>query len=188
MSGFDSGIYRIDVEFTDTDPNFDTVVWTGEDIALDSHDGVIEVLYTNDEPIEQIDYSTGIEHLLNVRGRFVKWESSNTIDRFADDKGQVVNLKAINSRLVVLEANMMPQYVADKLVSALMHGTVTIDGTAVKLFEDIEVGNLMDVNNPFYNVTAKMQLMQSTTITNNIGITTSSRPVIGVAAQKVLGV
>jgi hypothetical protein len=67
-------------------------------------------------------------------------------------------------------------------------GTVTIDGTAVKLFEDIEVTNLLDVNNPFYNVTAKMQLMQSTTITNNIGITTSSRPVIGVAAKKVLGV
>jgi hypothetical protein len=142
MSGLDSGIYRIDVEFTDTDPNFETVVWTGEDIALDAHDGVIEVLYTNDSPIEQIDYSTEIEHLLNVRGRFVKWESSNTIDRFSDDKGQVVNLKAINSRLVVLEANMMPQYVADKLVSALMHGTVTIDGTAVKLFEDIEVATL----------------------------------------------
>lgn len=183
------GEYTIIVNATDSSTNYQNVEWRTEPIYIkDAWKKHIVVTYTNDENINQIDYSTGIVHKLLVPARFIKWMPKGDTERFTSDDGSTYTLKSVRKRVVALETSFIPQYLAEKLVIAGQHGIVTVNGYECRLMDDEEVVDNIDGNNPFYKVTMQMQFNESIDVSESMGVISEAANVLGSTSTDVLGV
>lgn len=183
------GDYEIIVNATDEDPTFPPVQWRSEWIkSRATHKKHLTVTYSHDEPINKIDYSTGIEHILHVPARFITYSTKNDSERFDSDDGRVVTLKSINTRVITFETALIPQWLVEKLVYASGHDNLAINGYSCTLVEQPEITPKHEGNNPFYLFKMDLQLNESIIITDSTGIVSESANVLGSTQDTVLGV
>lgn len=189
FSTLEAGYYYIEVNATDPDPRYLPRTWRSEPIKVASNFKFNNAIkYFNTENINQIDYLTGITHELNVAGRFVNWSPKGDVTRFNGDEGSTFTLKSVKKRVITFESGYIPQYLAEKLVIAGAHDTVTINDIECRLIEDPEIVSNMDKNNPFYSVSMQMQLSEGIEITDSMGVVSESAAVLGATSTKVIGV
>ena len=182
------GVYTIEVSGTDTDPRYSPVLWKSEPIHVKSEWAKhLELTYTNDDNINQMDYSTGIINLLNIPARFVRWSVKGNTERFSADDGASYTLKSLKTRIVSLETAFIPQYLAEKLVIAGNHNEIKINGYDCKLVDDVEIEDNLDKQNPFYKITMKMQMNESIDLSDSMGVTSAETSVLGANNDEVLG-
>ena len=189
LSALAEGYYFMDVTATDDNPNYPDVTWYFEPINLNTaHDMTVVIDYTHSANIEQMDYSTGIVNRLIVPARFIKWRPKIESERLTTDSNDTKILKSVQRRTSILEVVMVPQYLAEKISIATGHDNVKINGDSVVLVEEAEIEDNIDQNNPFYNMTLTMQVGESVTITDSMGIVSESAAVLGISNDEVIGV
>lgn len=188
FSLLDDGIYFVEVDFTDEDPRYADSTWTSEPVTLqETFDDNVVVEFSNSEPSNQMDWSTGIISKLNVPARVIKWAPKFKSERFSSDSDQSKTLKSIITRTVSFESGLLPQYLGEKLMIASGCDQLIIDGTEFSVPEDPEVVPKIDDNNPFYLITMVLQMTNGAETGPSVGLVSGAPYVFGLGESDVYG-
>jgi len=191
---FDSlikGRYYIDIDATDTDPNYDPKNWRSEDICVadEWNDSILlEYQDTDNSVIGDIIPSTGIIHKLRLKSRFFAYGATREKTTFRTDTGNVVLIKQINARTIQLEGRF-PDFIDEKIGFAASHKTIIVNGEQFRVSEEEqESENKTDERNPFVDTILTLQAINTVVKTTAAGIVSSSDTVLGDGNNVVIGI
>ena len=126
-----AGLYY--VRFTGSQE--EAIFYNAESEPIDlrvSHDRSIEILYKSDKLAHDIDYTSGIEHSIIVKGKFDKIVDTNEQEPFTDSAGFMSKINDITTQKRELEVMQLPSYLIRKINIALASDYCTINGVSVK--------------------------------------------------------
>ncbi len=182
------GNYYVEMLATDEDPRYNDRLWASEPIALKTNwenNRVVE--FSNLEPSNSMDWTTGIVSKLNIEGRAIRWDPKIKSERFSSDDDATETLKSVVNDVVVLETGLLPQYVAKKLVIAAGCDSLIVDGTEFDVPEDPEIFQKISDNNPFYHLNIKLQQKGNESVGDSVGLVSAAASVFGVGESDVYG-
>lgn len=181
--------YYIVTNGTDVDPRYNPIEWCSEPVNVDSRQiKTAYIEYSNTANFSNMDYSTGIVNFLRLPARFMRYSSGGEREAFETDSGNVIELKSINTRDIVLETSLIPQYLVEKIQLMSGHDNITINGQKCAQQEKGEGEALFDEQNRMYTYTGTFRLDSTTVITDTSGIVGQSDSVLGGDSGTVIGV
>lgn len=185
-----SGTYTIEITATDNAPFYNPVKWVSDLIIVKSKiKKHYEITATHSEPINQIDYSTGIEHLIRIPiSSPYSYDSKGDSELFTADDGKIVIQKDIKTRIIKFTTSFVPQYVVEKLVYYSGHNGLKINGYDCVKIEDCEIKSFIENGANVYQVTMQLQLDESLVIADATGVVSESASVLGSTTDTVIAI
>lgn len=184
------GTYSIIINATDNAPNFPAVQWKSEPFivkrSLKKH---YEITATHSEPVSQIDYSTGIEHLLNVPiSSPFSIDSKGDTESFTSDDGKRIIQKDIKNRIITFTTSFVPWYIAEKLSYYSGHDELKVNGYDCVKVEDNEIKSFVENGANVYTVTMQLQINESIVITDATGVVSEAASVLGSTTDTIIAI
>jgi hypothetical protein len=182
------GQYLAEISASDSADGYNTVNWKSEVFAFDDFENVVVIDYFGTTNQKNIDYSTGISFRIVLPANFLRYRSGGESDNLQDDRGNGYILKDIYKRLIELETSHIPMWLAEKLIIAVGHDEVYINGLPFTKLEEVELEDKIDENNPFYVAKCSFQQRQEITITQRNSLGSGSRFVLSAGDETILSV
>lgn len=183
-----AGQYYAIITAIDDYTGYTTQVWKSEPFYFNDFDDTINIRYYADENQSKIDYRTGIYFDMCVPGRLTVGEPTGEDEMFEDDNGNQLLQKSVYVRGYEFESSMIPAWLAEKIVIATGHPTLEINGVKMVRLEKPDITYYKDENNPFCTVKITLQEIDSTGVSELIGIVSSPQYVLGVGGTEVLAI
>jgi hypothetical protein len=183
-----SKLYRTEVIATDPSATYPDVSWTGEPIKkLDSTDGTVAFDYRHSSNTSGLDFSTLSAFRLRLSSRFIDGIINEETNAFTSETGKKNVIENIITESVIFEGMLMPFYQVRKLAIASGMDGLMINSVDYVLGDDNETESLISQNNPFQVVTRSYQLDDSLVISDDTGLVTETRQVIGSSVTIAIG-
>ena len=183
-----AGQYHAEIDATDVDPNYPAIIWKSETFFFDTQEDCITIDYRSNEGMMGIDYRTLINYRLVVPGRFYKLKPAGDDESFTDDNGNKQIQKSIYIRQLELETSFLPWYLAEKVVLAVCHKDLKINGIEVVMVAKPEMDSRADQSNPFYIMKGQFEQNKQLLVTDSNGIVSGQRYVLAVGENTILEV
>lgn len=183
-----TGQYRVEIEATDENSNYQDLLHVSEPIFFDELEKVVTIQYSSEDNQSGINYQTGIQFLLNIPGRLFNYSQGGEDESFTDDLGNKIIQKSVYVQQRELQTGLIPDWLAEKIVIASTHENFKINGLELTMTDRPEIESKSENNNPLYVLTCIYQLKNKIARDEQVGIVSSSRAVIGADAGAVLGV
>lgn len=185
---YPEGQYHIEVVATDDNALFPDVLWESEPFFFSDDIEVVTIDYSSNVNQSLIDYRTDIEFRLCVPGRFAKYQPTTESETFKDDLGNLYLQKNTYNRMWEVETSLIPWWLAEKLMVASKHKILKIDGLSVVNSETPEVTDRLGERNPFYQVVGMYQENIDISVTDETGIISRARGILGGNENQVIGI
>lgn len=185
---YPEGQYHIEIVATDGNALYADVLWESEPFFFSDDIDVVTIDYTSNVNQSLIDYRTGIEFRLCVPGRFVKYQPDIQGEDFKDDLGNIYLQKSTYNRAWMIETDLLPWWLAEKVMIASRHKNLKIDGIKVVNTEAPEITDRLGDRNPFYQITGTYQENIDISISDETGIISGSRGILSGNENTVIGI
>lgn len=185
---YPEGQYHIEVVATDDNALYPDVLWESEPFFFSDDIEVVTIDYSSNVNQSLIDYRTDIEFRLCVPGRFAKYQPTTESETFKDDLGNLYLQKNTYNRMWEVETSLIPWWLAEKLIIASKHKILKIDGISVVNSETPEVTDRLGERNPFYQVIGMYQENIDISVTDETGIISGARGILGGNENQVIGI
>lgn len=185
---YPEGQYHIEIVATDGNALYTDVLWGSEPFFFSDDIDVVTIDYTSNVNQSLIDYRTDIEFRLCVPGRFAKYQPTTESETFKDDLGNLYLQKNTYNRMWEVETSLIPWWMAEKLIVASKHKILKIDGLSVVNSETPEVTDRLGERNPFYQVVGMYQENIDISVTDETGIISRARGILGGNENQVIGI
>lgn len=185
---YPEGQYHIEIVATDDNALYPDVLWESEPFFFSDDIDVVTIDYTSNVNQSLIDYRTDIEFRLCVPGRFAKYQPTTESETFKDDLGNLYLQKNTYNRMWEVETSLIPWWIAEKLIIASKHKILKIDGISVVNSETPEVTDRLGERNPFYQVIGMYQENIDISVTDETGIISGARGILGGNENQVIGI
>ena len=185
---YPEGQYHIEIAATDDNALYPDVLWESEPFFFSDDIDVVTIDYTSNVNQSLIDYRTDIEFRLCVPGRFAKYQPTTESETFKDDLGNLYLQKNTYNRMWEVETSLIPWWLAEKLIIASKHKILKIDGISVVNSETPEVTDRLGERNPFYQVVGMYQENIDISVTDETGIISGARGILGGNENQVIGI
>ena len=185
---YPEGQYHIEVVATDDNALYPDVLWESEPFFFSDDIEVVTIDYSSNVNQSLIDYRTDIEFRLCVPGRFAKYQPTTESETFKDDLGNLYLQKNTYNRMWEVETSLIPWWLAEKLIIASKHKILKIDGLSVVNSETPEVTDRLGERNPFYQVVGMYQENIDISVTDETGIISGARGILGGNENQVIGI
>lgn len=182
------GQYYAIFEATDSSEAYPDVSWKSEPFWFSDDSEVVVIDYTSEINEALIDYRTGVEFRLCVPGRFVKYQPDIQGEDFRDDLGNIYLQKSTYNRAWMIETDLLPWWLAEKVMIASRHKNLKIDGIKVVNTEAPEITDRLGDRNPFYQITGTYQENIDISISDETGIISGSRGILSGNENTVIGI
>lgn len=182
------GQYYAVFEATDSSDVYPDVSWKSEPFWFSDDLEVVVIDYTSEINEALIDYRTGVEFRLCVPGRFVKYQPDIQGEDFRDDLGNIYLQKSTYNRAWMIETDLLPWWLAEKVMIASRHKNLKIDGIKVVNTEAPEITDRLGDRNPFYQITGTYQENIDISISDETGIISGSRGILSGNENTVIGI
>ncbi len=96
-------------------------------VKNDSQCGLL-VKYTNDDNFADFDYTNGLVNQIRIEAHFWKIENPQEKSIHVTSAEEVIPLRQVVKRQVMLETGIMPEYMHEKLAIIFSHAAIEIDG------------------------------------------------------------
>lgn len=144
---------KIQVNITQTDTRFDSVTYLSEIIDVkEEQSNTVEIVYYN-ETNTDIMYSTGIQHKIRIPIQYIAGAVSDDTESDKTDTSAYL----LNSQVYELDEfyfDNLTKELMRKVVQAVSHEIVTINGVGYVKNESVEASPLIGTN--LYKLTARM--------------------------------
>ena len=188
-TALDEGCYQTIITANDDDPRYQDVEWISEPFTkLASTINTVAFDYSHSENVYNIDFTTNVLFRLRVEGRFIASINDENDTSFQSDDGEKILQKSTVTRLTPFESGLIPFYIAEKLAKASGMSRLTINGRPYVKGEDNDYNSFVDQRNPLAIVTREYQDNDITTISEEVGLATETRQVLGTSGNTVLGI
>ena len=185
---YPEGQYHIEIVATDDNASYTDVLWQSEPFFFSDDIDVVTIDYSSNVNQSLIDYRTDIEFRLCVPGRFAKYQPTTESETFKDDLGNLYLQKNTYNRMWEVETSLIPWWLAEKLIIASKHKILKIDGLSVVNSETPEVTDRLGDRNPFYQVVGMYQENIDISVTDETGIISGARGILGGNENQVIGI
>lgn len=185
---YPEGQYHIEVVATDDNALYPDVLWESEPFFFSDDIEVVTIDYSSNVNQSLIDYRTDIEFRLCIPGRFAKYQPTTESETFKDDLGNLYLQKNTYNRMWEVETSLIPWWLAEKLIIASKHKILKIDGISVVNSETPEVTDRLGERNPFYQVIGMYQENIDISVTDETGIISGARGILGGNENQVIGI
>ena len=185
---YPEGQYHIEIVATDDNALYPDVLWESEPFFFSDDIEVVTIDYSSNVNQSLIDYRTDIEFRLCVPGRFAKYQPTTESETFKDDLGNLYLQKNTYNRMWEVETSLIPWWLAEKLIIASKHKILKIDGISVVNSETPEVTDRLGERNPFYQVVGMYQENIDISVTDETGIISGARGILGGNENQVIGI
>lgn len=182
------GQYYAIFEATDSSDVYPDVSWKSEPFWFSDDSEVVVIDYTSEINEALIDYRTGVEFRLCIPGRFVKYQPDIQGEDFRDDLGNIYLQKSTYNRAWMIETDLLPWWLAEKVMIASRHKNLKIDGIKVVNTEAPEITDRLGDRNPFYQITGTYQENIDISISDETGIISGSRGILSGNENQVIGI
>lgn len=182
------GQYYAVFEATDSSEIYPDVSWKSEPFWFSDDSEVVVIDYTSEINEALIDYRTRVEFRLCVPGRFVKYQPDIQGEDFKDDLGNIYLQKSTYNRAWMIETDLLPWWLAEKVMIASRHENLKIDGIKVVNTEAPEITDRLGDRNPFYQITGTYQENIDISISDETGIISGSRRILSGNENTVIGI
>lgn len=183
----DSEHYYIQVNAQDDDPRYDDISWISEPITNKGVDSTLLIESFNSDNAATIDFTTGYKTSLRIYSRYIKAKNEENPTSFTADNGEQVTQKVIIKRLLTLESDLIPFYLAEKIAIASSFNNISIDKVSYERGESYEVEDLLSERNPFVYVNRDYVSNDVISVGESTGIATQTSQVIGSGVQIAIG-
>lgn len=102
--------------------------WHSEPVEITAADDLLQIEYFNYDAAFEVDYSTGIVHLLRVPGQVLEYRPGGEISVF-DNQNEVTKIKDEVKRVLVMRTLPVPRYIAEMIRVAVAHDKLFVDET-----------------------------------------------------------
>ena len=96
-------------------------------VKNDSECGLL-IKYTNDDNFADFDYTNGLVNQIRIEAHFWKIENPQEKSIHITSAEEVIPLRQVVKRQVMLETGIMPEYMHEKLAIIFSHAAIEIDG------------------------------------------------------------
>lgn len=183
-----AGQYYATIEATDSSTMYPDVLVKSEPIYFTDDVPVVVIDYSSEINDALIDYSTGVVFRLCVPGRMIKYQPSVEGEEFKDDLGNIFLQKSTYNRTWGIETDLIPWWLAEKVMIASRHRQLSIDGIQVINTEAPEVADRIGERNPFYQITGVYQENINISISEETGIISGARGILSGNENQVIGI
>src|SRR5690554_21751 len=183
-----AGQYYATIEATDSSTMYPDVLFKSEPIYFTDDVPVVVIDYSSEINDALIDYSTGIIFRLCVPGRMIKYQPSVDGEEFKDDLGNIFLQKSTYNRTWGIETDLIPWWLAEKVIIASRHRQLSIDGIQVVNTDAPEVADRIGERNPFYQITGVYQENTDISISDETGIISGARGILSGNENQVIGI
>lgn len=126
-----------------------TYEFVSEPIDLrDTQKNTVLITYKNIDNAYDVDYSSGIEHVLRVRATFFERTNPGQRKVHRDSKNRSIKISAFKQRAVKLEVWNAPPWLHEKLDIVFDHDYFTVNGVEYQTEEDYDLTYYEDYSLP----------------------------------------
>lgn len=183
-----AGQYYATIEATDSSTMYPDVLFKSEPIYFADDVPLVVIDYSSEINDALIDYSTGVVFRLCIPGRMIKYQPSVDGEEFKDDLGNIFLQKSTYNRTWGIETDLIPWWLAEKVIIASRHRQLSIDGIQVVNTDAPEVADRLGDRNPFYQITGTYQENIDISISDETGIISGSRGILSGNENTVIGI
>lgn len=183
-----AGQYYATIEATDSSTMYPDVRFKSEPIYFTDDVPVVVIDYSSEINDALIDYSTGVVFRLCIPGRMIKYQPSVDGEEFKDDLGNIFLQKSTYNRTWGIETDLIPWWLAEKVIIASRHRQLSIDGIQVVNTDAPEVADRIGERNPFYQITGVYQENTDISISDETGIISGARGILSGNENQVIGI
>lgn len=183
-----AGQYYATIEASDSSTMYPDVLFKSEPIYFTDDEPVVVIDYSSETNDALIDYSTGVVFRLCIPGRMIKYQPSVDGEEFKDDLGNLFLQKSTYNRTWGIETDLIPWWLAEKVIIASRHRQLSIDGIQVVNTEAPEVADRIGERNPYYQITGVYQENTDISISEETGIISSARGILSGNENQVIGI
>lgn len=183
-----AGQYYATIEASDSSTMYPDVLFKSEPIYFTDDEPVVVIDYSSEINDALIDYSTGVVFRLCIPGRMIKYQPSVDGEEFKDDLGNIFLQKSTYNRTWGIETDLIPWWLAEKVIIASRHRQLSIDGIQVVNTEAPEVADRVGERNPYYQITGVYQENTDISISDETGIISSARGILSGNENQVIGI
>lgn len=184
----DPGQYYAVFEGTDASTLYRDQEWKTEPFWVSDDSEVVIIDYSSDINEALIDYRTNIEFRLCIPARFVKYQPDAQGEEFRDDLGNIYLQKSTYNRTWTVETDLLPWWLAEKVMIASRHRVLKVNGISVVNTEAPEITDRLGERNPFYQVTGIYQENIDISISDETGIISGARGILSGNENQVIGI
>ena len=182
-----AGQYYAVFEATDASTLYPDQEWKTEPFWIDNSE-VVVIDYSSEVNEALIDYRTNIEFRLCIPARFAKYQPDVQGEEFRDDLGNIYLQKSTYNRTWAIETDLLPWWLAEKVMIASRHRTLKINGIEVVNTEAPEITDRLGDRNPFYQITGVYQENIDISIADETGIISGARGILSGNENQVIGI
>lgn len=129
---YDNGEYYMVIECSD--PQFFESRLTTEPIDLQTAvDDLVKIVFKNTESAFEVDYTTGIEHVLYLDGELKHPEHGGERTLMNDPERRLIKLQEYVTRKPLLVVHGIPYHLAERIILALAHDSKVINGVVYEI-------------------------------------------------------
>jgi hypothetical protein len=140
-----------------TDDQFAAFSSTSEPVEIvAADDDLLSIAYYNLDNAFKLEYSTGITFLMRVEGELRPDKPGGERETMEDSRRRPINLREYVTRILRLNVQAVPYYIAEKLKLILAHDYVLIDGKEYQKAEDVDIEFVDDLD-AYVNLTVKLR-------------------------------
>ncbi len=183
-----AGQYYATIEATDSSTMYPDVLFKSEPIYFADDVPVVVIDYSSEINDALIDYSTGVVFRLCIPGRMIKYQPSVDGEEFKDDLGNIFLQKSTYNRTWGIETDLIPWWLAEKVIIASRHRQLSIDGIQVVNTDAPEVADRIGERNPYYQITGVYQENTDISISEETGIISGARGILSGNENQVIGI
>ena len=183
-----AGQYYATIEATDSSTMYPDVRFKSEPIYFTDDVPVVVIDYSSEVNDALIDYSTGVVFRLCIPGRMIKYQPSVDGEEFKDDLGNIFLQKSTYNRTWGIETDLIPWWLAEKVIIASRHRQLSIDGIQVVNTDAPEVADRIGERNPYYQITGVYQENTDISISEETGIISGARGILSGNENQVIGI
>lgn len=183
-----AGQYYATIEATDSSTMYPDVLFKSEPIYFTDDVPLVVIDYSSEINDALIDYSTGVVFRLCIPGRMIKYQPSVDGEEFKDDLGNIFLQKSTYNRTWGIETDLIPWWLAEKVIIASRHRQLSIDGIQVVNTDAPEVADRIGERNPYYQITGVYQENTDISISDETGIISGARGILSGNENQVIGI
>lgn len=183
-----AGQYYAIIEATDSSTMYPDILFKSEPIYFADDVPVVVIDYSSEINDALIDYSTGVVFRLCIPGRMIKYQPSVDGEEFKDDLGNIFLQKSTYNRTWGIETDLIPWWLAEKVIIASRHRQLSIDGIQVVNTDAPEVADRIGERNPYYQITGVYQENTDISISDETGIISGARGILSGNENQVIGI
>ena len=126
FSAFSANTVQFRAVITEDESVVETWISEPVEILTEEDAGLLQVEFYNIDNAFEVDYSTEIVHILRIEGRLKEYKAGGEASIF-DNQSEITKIKDEVRRVLTLQTEPIPRYLAEMLAVALAHDKLFIN-------------------------------------------------------------